>query len=31
LGLIEIEILGESHGGGADVDAIQVGDEVHEA
>jgi len=29
--LVEIEILGESYGGGADVDTIQVGDEVHEA
>jgi hypothetical protein len=30
-GLIEIEILCESDSGGADVDAIQVGDEIHEA
>jgi len=29
--LIEIEILCEPHCGGADVDTIQVGDEVHEA
>jgi hypothetical protein len=29
--LIEIEIPCESYGGGADVDTIQVGDEVHEA